>query len=147
MAQPPTILYEGLFLLDQQAATDDLGACIEHLKEIMNRADAQVVAMKKWSERRLAYEIKRQKRGLFILIYFKAQTDKITGIERDCNLSETVLRNLIIRADHIGETELELINKEPDLLLEVKLREDPPQTPVTTTASETQEETAAPVEG
>jgi len=30
--------------------------------------------MRKWDERRLAYEIKKQKRGLYILCYFKAPT-------------------------------------------------------------------------
>ena len=79
--------------------------------------------MKKWSERKLAYEVKGQKRGSFVLVYFRAAHDQITQIDRDCNLSDLVLRNLILKADHIGETELEVINKDADNLgVEANLR-------------------------
>ena len=117
-------LYEGLFLLNQQAVAEDFNACIEHMKTILDRAQATVEVMQKWAERRLAYEIKGQKRGTFLLAYFRAESSQIIRIERDCNLSETVLRHLIIKADHIGETELELAKKGADLELEVKLQSD-----------------------
>ncbi len=123
MAQSAISLYEGLFLLNQQASGADLSACIEDLRQILERAKAEVVVMKKWSDRKLAYEIKGQKRGTFFLVYFRAAHDQIINIDRDCNLSDLVLRNLIIKADHIGETELEVINKDADNLgVEANLR-------------------------
>lgn len=118
-------LYEGLFLLNQQEVAGDLEGVINHLKEIFSRAEAEVVALKKWGERRLAYPIKGQKRGTYVLAYFRADRSHILRIERDCNLSEIVIRNMIIRADHVGETELELVQKEPDFELEAKLASDP----------------------
>ena len=142
MDQPPTSLYEGLFLLSQQAVAD-LNGAIEHLREIFSRAKAEVLVMKKWGERRLAYEIKGQKRGVYILVYFNAQHDQLAHIERDCNLSEIVLRELVLRAEHIGETELELAKKDADLSLEVKLRSDL-SNPVTAAASEAKPEAASP---
>ena len=134
MMQSKASLYEGLFLLNQKSIAADFNAGIEHLREIFDRAGATVVAMKKWGERRLAYEIKRQTRGTFILVYFNGPREQIISIERDCNLSETVLRFMIIRAEHIGETELELIKKEDDLALEAKLHSDL-STPVKTSSS------------
>src|SRR5690348_17693327 len=38
-------------------------------------------------------------RGLYILAYFKAPNTSITHIERDCNLSEQILRVIILRED------------------------------------------------
>ncbi len=134
MAQPQVSLYEGLFLLNQHEVAADLNAAIEHLQGIFSRAGVTVEAMKKWGERRLAYPIKGQKRGTFVLVYLRAPRDRITQIERDCNLSEIVLRNLVIRAEHIGQTEWELIQKEPDLAMEARLRSDL-STPVTATTS------------
>ncbi len=123
MAQSAISLYEGLFLLNQQAAGADFSACIEDLRQILERAKAEVIVMKKWSERKLAYEVKGQKRGSFVLVYFRAGHDQIAQIDRDCNLSDLVLRNLILKADHIGEIELEVINKDADNLgVEANLR-------------------------
>ena len=83
--------YEGLFLFPQ-AAVADLQAASDHVMELLNRAGAEVISFKKWDERRLAYEVKGNKRGLYFLVYFKAKGSKLAGLERDCSLSEKMLR-------------------------------------------------------
>ena len=105
-AQDQTRLYEGMFLLRQEAVANDFGGCVEFLRTSFDRAGAEVLVLRRWDERRLAMDIKGQRRGVFLLAYFNAGGASVTGIERDCALSEHVLRCLIIRADHIGEAEL-----------------------------------------
>lgn len=139
MAQ--THLYEGLILLSQPALAADFGGTIQFLREVFERAEAEVIAMRKWDERRLSYAIKGQKRGTFILTYFRVRGSQIPNIERDFNLSEQVLRSLILRADHLGETELELASKDADLTLETNLQSEtseanPPATESTTAVAE-----------
>ena len=130
MSESRTHLYEGLFLFSQGAVSEDFNACMEHLKTILDRAKTTVEFMEKWAERRLAYEIKKQKRGTFVLVYFHCDPSQIIHIERDCNLSETVLRHLIIKADHIGEVELDLVKKGAEPTVVVKPPSDL-STPVT----------------
>lgn len=115
-------LYEGLFLLNSEAAASDFGGCIEFIRNVFARAGADVKALRKWDERRLAYDIKGQRRGIFILAYFEVDGVQIANIERDCTLSEQILRVLIVRGDHIGEAEIELAQKDADLSLEAQLR-------------------------
>ena len=115
-------LYEGMFLLHQQAVSSDFAGCVDFLKQVFERAEAELIVLRRWDERRLAYAIKGQRRGTFMLTYFRARSTQIANIERDCNLSEQVLRNMILRADHLGETELELAGKDADLSLEMALR-------------------------
>jgi len=123
MVESSRQLYEGLFLLNQAAVAGDFGGCVDHLKEILERAGAEILLLKKWEERKLAYEIKGQRRGSFLLAYFHAPGEGLSRIERDCNLSERVIRSLVIRADHVGEVELEVARKDGDLLAETVLRE------------------------
>lgn len=125
MPEYPVRLYEGLFLLNQNAAAD-LNAAIEHLQDIFRRAEAEVLVLRKWDERKLAYEIHGQKRGTYLLAYFKVKSNRVAQIDRDCNLSERITRNLIIDAEHIGEVELELARKETTLAAEAKLRSPEP---------------------
>lgn len=113
--------YEAMFLIGQAAATD-LAGVIDHIKEIMARGHAEIIAMKKWDERRLAYEIKKQKRGLYILCYFKAPGNDMSHIDRDCNLSEKILRALILRADHLTMDEMTAADGRTELDIEAKLR-------------------------
>jgi small subunit ribosomal protein S6 len=120
---PPTrtYAYEAMFLISQAVAADLSGA-VAHINELLARAHAEVIAMRKWDERRLAYEIKKQKRGLYILAYFKAPNTSIAHLERDCNLSEKILRAMILRADHLTEDEMRAADAREALETEAKLR-------------------------
>lgn len=116
-----TSTYEAMFLVSQAAATD-LAGVIDHINHLFQRAGATVLAMSKWDERRLAFEIDKQKRGIFLLTYFTANRDAIGGLERDCNLSEILMRMLVIRADHLTEEEMRATDGREELAVEATLR-------------------------
>lgn len=120
VVQDQVKLYEGMFLLRQEAVANDFAGCVEFLRTSFERAEAEVTLLRRWEERRLAGDIKGQKRGVFLLAYFRAPGGRISSIERDCNLSEQVLRCLIIRADHVGDVELGLELKQADPNLAVR---------------------------
>ncbi|MFO0874789.1 MAG: 30S ribosomal protein S6 [Phycisphaerales bacterium] len=113
--------YEALVLFPQSAGAD-LAGCLDHLREILSRADAELLALKKWDERRLAYDIRGNKRGIYFLAYFKAKSSALVGIERDLNLSERVLRSLVARADHMTEDQMRAADGQQQLADEIKLR-------------------------
>lgn len=113
--------YEAMFLIGQSTAAD-LGSVITHIDELLARAGAKLVSMAKWDERRLAYEIDKQKRGLYIIAYFEAPAQKIAQFDRDCQLSETIMRVLLTRADHMTLEEMRAADGREALLSEAKLR-------------------------
>lgn len=114
-------MYEAMFLLSTAQAAD-FGGAIAHINDILARGRAEVVAMKKWDERRLAYEIAGNKRGVYILAYFKAPNESLGHIERDLRLSEKILRSLILRADQITMDEMQASDGRKELEVEAKLR-------------------------
>jgi small subunit ribosomal protein S6 len=117
--------YEGLFLFPQSALAD-LQSAVEHVETILSRAGAEIIAFSKWDERKLAYDIAGNKRGVYLLVYFLVDTSKMAGIERDCNLSERILRTLIIRADHMTEEQMRATDARQKLEDEIKLRATQP---------------------
>ena len=119
--QKRTRQYEVMFLISQSAAAD-FNALIEHINEIFARAHAEVIAMKKWDERRLAYEVDKQKRGVYILTYIRCDTRAVAHIERDCNLSEKIMRTMILEAEHFTDEEMKSADARDELRVEAKLR-------------------------
>ncbi len=115
--------YEGLFLFPQSAA-GHLREAVDHVKEILGRAGAEIISLRKWDERRLAYEIKGNKRGVYFLVYFVASPPALSGIERDCNLSERLLRSLVIRADHLTRDQMESADGQSELEDEIRLGDE-----------------------
>ena len=92
-------LYEAMFLVDSAQAASDWDGITGAIETILKRAEAEIVSMKKWDERRLAYDIQKKNRGTYILCYFRADGQKISAIERDVKLTERIMRVLILSAE------------------------------------------------
>ncbi len=135
MAEIRTNNYEAMFLLSQAVAADLAGA-VAHIREILDKAGAQIIAMKKWDERRLAYEIDKQKRGVYILVYFSCNARNIAQIERSSNLSERIMRHLILRADHMTLEEMQAADAQKELETEARLRSERAPAPAAKGAEE-----------
>lgn len=100
-------LYEGLFLVDSALAAAQWDELMGMIRKILDRAGADVVSLKKWDERKLAYEVKGKERGTYILVYFHCDPTRISGIERDVRLSEQLLRVMILRTDRMSREDME----------------------------------------
>ena len=98
-----TKTYEGMFLVPPGP---DFQAASEPVHTVLARSDAEVLTIKAWDERRLAYDISDQRRGLYILTYFKADPSRIGELEHDCQLAEGILRVLIIRKDRLSDEQI-----------------------------------------
>ena len=127
MTETNTSIYEGLFLFPQSASAN-MQQAVDHLNYLLDRAGANVKAFSKWDERRLAYDVDANKRGVYFLVYFEADRDRLSALERDCNLSEELLRAMITRADHVPAEMIEGSEGRQQLEDEIKLRAAPEQT-------------------
>ena len=108
MALQDSRLYEAMFLVETNIASDS-EATKGMIQTIMDRAHAELLVCRLWDERRLAYDIDKHKRAAYVLCYFRANGTAIGSMERDVQLSEHLLRVLVLRADHISTEELERI--------------------------------------
>ena len=100
-------LYEGMFLVDSTLAAQDRQVVIDEIQRMMTRADADVVSLKTWDERRMTYDIRGKSRGTYILVYFNCDPEKVKGIERDVQLSELLMRVMILRTDKMKQSDIE----------------------------------------
>jgi len=103
-------LYEAMFLVDSADATADWEGVDSAIKNMLEKAGAEIVSIRKWDDRRLAYDIKGHSRGTYILCYFRAEGKRVQDIERDVQLSERIMRVLILSTE---KQSLEDIEKEP----------------------------------
>ncbi len=94
-------LYEGMFLLDNRQANRDWDGAVAAVKKTLSDHGAEMHRMDKWAERKLAYPIKGQKRGTYLLTYFAAEEDTPNRIYRDVEISGVILRALILKIDRL----------------------------------------------
>ncbi len=142
MAETRINAYEGMFLFPQTVSAD-LQSAADHVLEILSKGGAELISLCKWDERRLAYDIKGNKRGVYFLTYFKCDATKLAAIERDCRLSERLLRSMITRADHVTPEQMTAMDGRQQLADEIALRKTQP---VAASAAEPQVEASVDAE-
>jgi small subunit ribosomal protein S6 len=108
----PTNTYEAMFLLGSGHASD-LDAATKLVRGMVERHEGKPIVLKKWDERKLAYEIRGEKRGLYIICYFTAPAEAVAPITRDVELSDDVLRVIITKADHLNAEEMAAVEPQP----------------------------------
>lgn len=104
--------YEAMFLLGPVGAAEPERS-LQMCRGIIERHGGEIIVIKKWDERKLAYEVESQKRGTYIIAYFRATGKVVTPIERDVKLSEEILRVMVLRADHLNEQEMAAVEPQP----------------------------------
>lgn len=104
--------YEAMFLLGPIGAAEpenSLNLC----RKVIESHGGEIIVIKKWDERKLAYEIGKQKRGTYVIAFFKAPGNAITPMERDVSLNESFLRAMFVRADHLNKDEMSAVEPQP----------------------------------
>lgn len=89
-------LYEGMFLVDSNAYANDPETVTGELMKVLEKAGANVVAHRPWQDGKLAYEIEGRRKGLHYIVCFKMVSSGMDVLTRQCHLSDTVLRQMVI---------------------------------------------------
>jgi small subunit ribosomal protein S6 len=93
------VVYEGMFILEPGRYSRDPGAVTQQVADLITQHGGTVLAARLWDERKLAYPIKGHKKGVYWLTYFKMPGEGLTALERQCEISEEILRKLVLRVD------------------------------------------------
>lgn len=93
--------YEALFIIDNNRAMQAWDATVEAIAELLQKHGGEVVKTIKWEERKLAFEIKGQRRATYVLTYFDIDPESIAKLRRDIQISDFLLRGAIVRL--VGE--------------------------------------------
>jgi small subunit ribosomal protein S6 len=112
--------YETLFIVQVDLPDDELNSLIERYSSIITAFKGTVVKTEKWGKRKLAYEIRKQTNGYYILIDFAGKSAVIEEMERNFKIDDKVLKFMTILKD--DKVDLVKIEKE-------KLGEVPMDTP------------------
>ena len=93
--------YEAMVLLDNREVKKGWPNLKELVDGVFKKVGAEIVVSKRWDERKLAYEIKKQRRATYYLAYFKSDPEQITELNRNLRLTAPVLRHLVLTCEEV----------------------------------------------
>jgi small subunit ribosomal protein S6 len=86
-----------MFIVDPAVSDEALTQVQERLSEYITTRGGEVSKIAPWERRRLAYEIKGKRDGIYILATLRANPEIIRELESQLKVTEAVLRHLVVR--------------------------------------------------
>jgi len=89
--------YEVLYIVRADLDDEKVQDAVKRVNRLIERAGGTIEATNLWGKRKLAYEVKHQKEGAYVLQDFQLNPDKVPELEASLKITEEVLRHLIVR--------------------------------------------------
>ena len=107
--------YETIFIINPNVESADVERIIEDVQNLITGSEGTVIKVEKWGKKRLAYEVKKNRDGFFVLIIFESDPQFIQRLGRYYGLTEEIIKNMTVRAeDPPAEPEEEAESKKED---------------------------------
>ena len=84
--------YESIFIVHPDVVGDDQTAIIDKYKTILADQGAEILKLENWGVRTLAYPVKKQSKGCYVLVIFDAESTVIAEFERRMRIDEKVIK-------------------------------------------------------
>ena len=92
-------LYEHLLIARQDISAQQVDALATHLKTIVEGEGGKVEKQEYWGLRGLAYRIKKNRKGHYVLLNINAPSKAVVELERQLKINEDVLRYITVSVD------------------------------------------------
>jgi small subunit ribosomal protein S6 len=93
------IVYEGMFILDSNRFGRDHETVSGQIPAMIQKLGGEMLVSRLWEERRLAYPIKGHRKGTYWLTYFRLDGPRLVELERQCQITDDILRVLFLKID------------------------------------------------
>ena len=109
-------LYENVFIARQDVATSAVDAMVERFQNVIKENGGKVTKTENWGLRALAYRIKKNRKGHYVMFNIDAPAKAVAELERQMRFDEDVIRYLTVRVEELEEGQSAMMaNKGKDL--------------------------------
>jgi small subunit ribosomal protein S6 len=90
-------LYESIFVVRPSLSDEDTNKIIDKMKSVLEKSGGTMLKHENWGKKKLAYEVKRERKGTFVYFHFKSPGGVVSELERSYRLEDSILKFLTVR--------------------------------------------------
>jgi small subunit ribosomal protein S6 len=94
--------YENVFIARQDVSSQQVEALAQQFGEIVKANGGTVVKVEHWGLKTLAFRVKKNRKGHYVLLGLDAPPAAIRELERNQIINEDVIRQLTVRVDAVS---------------------------------------------
>jgi len=96
-------LYESVFIARQEVSAQHVEALTKDFSAIIENGGGKIHKHEYWGLRALAYRIKKNRKGHYVMLILEADNDTLREYERIMGLNEDILRFMNISIEEVEE--------------------------------------------
>lgn len=89
--------YETTVVIRANVGGDAVEAALDRMRDVIKSRNGKLLAINHWGKKKLAYEIEKQTRGLYVHTHYLGGNDVVAELERNFRINDHVLRFLTIK--------------------------------------------------
>ena len=90
--------YESVIIINPSADEDKVKALIDRFSDLINK-QGKVEKVDTLGKRKLAYEVKKNREGIYVVFYFEAEPTLIAELERNYRITDEVIKFIVIKSE------------------------------------------------
>lgn len=90
-------IYENVIILNAALPDEEINTSVSRIRDLIVNAGGEVFKADSWGRRKLAYEIKKQNKGVYFLLIFKAPSATIKKLEEFYKVFDPVIKYMVIK--------------------------------------------------
>ena len=95
--------YESVLIARQDLGASQVSSLIDSLKEVVASQGGEVVRVDNWGLKNLAYRIKKNRKGHYVLLNISAPAQAIAEYERLLRVNEDIIRYMTVKVEDFSE--------------------------------------------
>jgi small subunit ribosomal protein S6 len=92
-------IYESIFIINPNLTDDETNGIIKKMQDVVAKQGGEMLKFEDWGKKKLAYEVKKQKRGHYAFFQFKAAPAAVSELERTYKLTDAVIKFLTVKLE------------------------------------------------
>lgn len=109
--------YETIFIIDPNVESENVEVIIEDVQNFISDSGGEITKVDRWGKKRLAYEVKGNRDGYYVLTSFEADPQFIQRLGRYYGLAEQIIKYMTVRAGRLPVSKGEVDESEDEELL------------------------------
>ena len=90
--------YESVIIINPTVEAEKIKTLVQKFTDFINNA-GKVEKVDEVGKKKLAYEVKKNKEGYYVIINFEAQPELIVELERNYRITDEVLKFIVVRVE------------------------------------------------
>ena len=91
--------YESIFILNPDLSPEETEKIKETMSEIVRKQGGEIHIVDDWGVKKLAYDVKKHKKGRYVLMQFLGSGDALHELERNYRVNDGVIKFMSLRIE------------------------------------------------